>query len=798
MKSSESEKPLISIERHGEYVHPAGRSVDSEDRKLRFAYLTRGIHGAGGVATDTAHLLWDSMVSRAAESGIHITAVIGDHTGKGLDNFMFDLINDGEYDGILTWIGQSDEDICRVFSRFRRTPLVSLSSPLLGFPMVGINNSTGMNELMEHLIQDHGVRKIAFICGPDYHAYAVERKNAYISALERAGITPDPKLISGRGEWSKQTGKDGAHLLLDERGLKPGRDIEAIVCANDRIAIGVLEELELRGQYCPADILVCGFNDLPEARSHFPSITSVGMPFHEQGAAAVSLLEELVRNGRCSASVSIPSRLQIHETCGCPVFWERSRTENPSDLELWYTRMNGILQAGINSGDKSEQIHECMQDFLRQIYSFTDISLRKKELVRMDSVLLAESLQKLDTLLARSSSINAVVTALQEEFPKFSVQKCFVVLFSGSDSDSQLPEKAMQVFGFSEGMDPVTEVRTFRTSEIIPGGLRQLTQDMPYIVVPLSFGLERLGYVLYSYGSSDPHVYDSLSAKLSGAFRNAGLSEKLQKKAVDLEATNQQLENSLQTLELAQEKLVEAEKMAALGELVAGIAHEVNTPLGAAITACSFLQDEAAENELVAESSRIIIDNLVRARDLIRNFRQIAADRGYEEVRIFNMHEYLKMIVESMKPVLREGAHEVEICCPLELEVYGYPGAIGQIISNLIQNSVLHGFETRQSGKIRIAVETVVGDSIPEFMITYSDNGCGVREEDRKKIFNPFFTSKRGSGSTGLGLHIVYNLVSQVLGGKISCDFPGEGSAAEAGICFRIQAPISVREEIAP
>lgn len=798
MKSSGSEKPSISIERKGTYVHPAGRAADSENRKLRFAYLTRGIHGAGGVSTDTAHLLWDSIVSRAAESGIHMTAVIGDHTGKGLDNFMFDLIGDGEYDGILTWIGQSDEDICGSFSRFKKTPLVSLSSPLLDHPVVVINNNSGMHELMEHLIHDHGVAKIAFICGPVYHAYAAERENAYISALERAGIVCDPMLISGEGEWSKQTGKDGTCLFLDERGLIPGRDIEAIVCANDRIAIGVIEELELRGYHCPADILVCGFNDLPEARSHFPSITSVGMPFHEQGTAAVSLLEELVRNGSCSASVSIPSRLQIHETCGCPVFWERSRKENPSDLERWYSRMSGILQTGLNAGKSPDRIHESMQDFLREVFTFTDISLRQKELVRMDSVLLAESLQKLDTLLARSSSIQAVVSALQEEFPKFSVQKCFVVLFSGADSPSQLPEEAVQVFGFTEGIDPETGMQVFRTSEIIPGGLRQLSQDSPYIAVPLSFGLERLGYVIYSYGSSDPHVYDSLSTKLSAAFRNAGLSEKLRKKAADLEASNEQLENSLQTLELAQEKLVEAEKMAALGELVAGIAHEVNTPLGAAITACSFLQDEAAGNELISESTGIILDNLVRARDLILNFRQIAADRGYEEVRAFNMHEYLKMIVESMKPILRDGKHTVEISCPPELEICGYPGAIGQIISNLIQNSVLHGFENRMAGKIRIRVETVDAEKNQHYVIFYSDNGCGVREEDRKKIFNPFFTSKRGSGSTGLGLHIVYNLVSQVLGGKISCDYPIREAAEEGGLCFRIQAPISVREELAP
>lgn len=269
-----------------------------------------------------------------------------------------------------------------------------------------------------------------------------------------------------------------------------------------------------------------------------------------------------------------------------------------------------------------------------------------------------------------------------------------------------------------------------------------------------------------------------------------------------VEERTQELQSSLTELIDTQNKLVETEKMASLGRLVAGIAHELNTPIGICVTAASFLNNDAQEiQQTVKEgtirksklddflnsatkASMLLLNNLERAAALIGNFKLIAVDISSDMIREFNLYEYIESTINSLQPALKSTEITLSVTGDKALTIEACPGSISQIITNFVMNSLLHAFEDREKGTINIDL-SLVKDRI---IIAYSDDGVGMDDETKMLIFEPFFTTKRSTGGSGLGLSIVYNLISQNLGGEITChSAPGEGTT------FRIALPLSIQ-----
>ena len=266
----------------------------------------------------------------------------------------------------------------------------------------------------------------------------------------------------------------------------------------------------------------------------------------------------------------------------------------------------------------------------------------------------------------------------------------------------------------------------------------------------------------------------------------------------DLEAARDRAEAALSDLLATQDHLVQAEKMASLGRLVAGAAHEINTPLGVSVTVASLFSQRLQElaGELAAgrlrrsqmeqyiadarEGCELLMANIQRAADLVHSFKQVAADQTSDELRRFEMGTCLADIVASIGPVWRKAGHRVDIVCPERVDLYGHPGAISQIVTNLVTNSVIHGFEPGQSGVLTIAASLPGPETVE---LRYSDTGKGIPPAMRSQVFEPFFTTRRNAGSTGLGLHIIYNLVVGRLGGSIELE-SGEGNGARFVIRF--------------
>jgi ligand-binding sensor domain-containing protein/signal transduction histidine kinase len=271
---------------------------------------------------------------------------------------------------------------------------------------------------------------------------------------------------------------------------------------------------------------------------------------------------------------------------------------------------------------------------------------------------------------------------------------------------------------------------------------------------------------------------------------NEELEQRVESRTSDLRTANSELRETLDRLTLTQRQLLEAEKLASLGGLVAGIAHEINTPIGVSVTAASHLAEEATRlaeaiktgnlkrSELerfehaALEGSQLILRNLQRADRLIRSFKQVAVDQSTEDRRVVDLGICINEILTTLGPSLKKTPHRVEVFCPHPVVCETAPGALYQIITNLVMNSLIHGFDGGRDGLIEIHVSRHE-DSVA---IDYMDNGAGMDEVATAHIFDPFFTTRRGSGGSGLGMHIVYNLVTQVMGGTIVVDSaPGAG-----------------------
>lgn len=243
------------------------------------------------------------------------------------------------------------------------------------------------------------------------------------------------------------------------------------------------------------------------------------------------------------------------------------------------------------------------------------------------------------------------------------------------------------------------------------------------------------------------------------------------------------LDKQSKELESTQVQLVEAEKMSSLGELVAGVSHEVSTPIGICITAQSFFIDETKaiqkkfDNgsmakqdfvdyiEIAFDNGQILTANLNRTAELIKNFKQVAVDQCIEDLRPFIVYRYITDFLTTLKPRIKTLRHKIEVVGDEHLSITSLPGALAQIMTNLIMNSIIHGFEDIEAGHIKICV-TEVNHGVK---LKYEDNGKGMSEGSLAKVFDPFFTTRKGKGGTGLGMNIVYKLITDSLHGSIEC-----------------------------
>jgi two-component system, NtrC family, sensor kinase len=305
----------------------------------------------------------------------------------------------------------------------------------------------------------------------------------------------------------------------------------------------------------------------------------------------------------------------------------------------------------------------------------------------------------------------------------------------------------------------------------------------------------------HTYSVEDQGLFKLLAGHVSSALQGMQSMDRLEKAVHERTAL---LEQRNLALRQAQSELVRQEKLASLGRLVAGVAHEINTPLGICVTATSHLVEElkltraemasdtlTAESlqtffDIVDQSLRILTSNTQRAAALVRSFKQVAVDQSSDDLRSFNLNTYISEVLLSLQPKLKGRPVKVTVRCPADITMESYPGAVSQIITNMVVNSLVHGFEHEQAGNITI--KAMLEGELVSF--DYADDGAGMDADTLAKLFEPFFTTRRGSGGSGLGAHILFNLVTGPLGGTIEVD-----STPGHGLRYSLRFPRSRREE---
>jgi len=351
---------------------------------------------------------------------------------------------------------------------------------------------------------------------------------------------------------------------------------------------------------------------------------------------------------------------------------------------------------------------------------------------------------------------------------------------------------AQKFFGYS-----LTELQSMSIESLIPERHRanHPVQRDNYFKDPSQRAMGELRSLkALTKDGSEPDVEISLSHSGEGASRLATITirdiTERERNRIELDRARQNAEDALVRQQQLQDGLVEAEKMAALGSLVAGIAHEINTPIGVALTSATHLESETQKadalykaGEMTEESlaeyfatanqvAHMLTLNSQRASDLILGFKQVAVDQTADECRTFNLAEYINEILLSLRPHLKKRPIQVHIDCADNVMVYGFAGAVSQILTNFITNSLRYAFDEDQPGHITISVQAT--DDV--IKLTYQDDGKGIARDLQSTVFDPFVTTGRGAGGSGLGLHIVYNVVTQKLKGDIDLtSTPGEG-----------------------
>jgi PAS domain S-box-containing protein len=268
----------------------------------------------------------------------------------------------------------------------------------------------------------------------------------------------------------------------------------------------------------------------------------------------------------------------------------------------------------------------------------------------------------------------------------------------------------------------------------------------------------------------------------------------------------QELSNTVDQLRTAQRELVTKEKMAALGSMVAGVAHELNTPIGNSLTVASTLQDHTRNFESVLQGgltrsaldsyvtanrdgTEILLSSLLKAAELVSSFKQVAVDQASTNRRRFLLDKTVAEIVMTMGPVLKKFPHRLEVDIPPGVVMDTYPGPLGQVLTNLITNAMLHAFESRTDGVVRVTTEPVEAGRVK---ILVQDDGDGIAEDHVSRVFDPFFTTKLGHGGSGLGLSIVYTLVNDALKGTVSVQTQRDTGTGH-GTCFTLLLPLEIQ-----
>ncbi|WP_163133737.1 substrate-binding domain-containing protein [Agarivorans sp. Alg241-V36] len=641
------------------------------------------------------------------------------------DLWLVKQLSNLDIDGVVLYGGgvgykTSDKVMNKVVEAIGELPIVNVGSVIPDIPSVLVDNYSGMYQLSQHMLEI-GCKDILYIDGPENNFDSQRRYKAFSDVLAEHGLSHNPEQHL-HGDMTPV----GAAKLCHQWLAKHQRLPDAIMCVNDLSAKGVIEELDRQQVAIPEQVKVSGFDDFEYADAIRPSLTTAIYPAQRTGSLAAQLVVESINGASLDAEYQLETMSVLRESSGAP----SKEVEKRSNDE-----QNRLL---IRQRDSNAQ--------------------------RLAVTRLLHQRQNLDTIL----------TQAQPTLDELGIPELYI---------------------YQQGFSEQGKSHTYLAHHLQPGSLALAESITP---LPAAFE-DAIGdkahqglWVISELKSGQQH-FGYMVALTEGV--HAEFIEFMAPQIADIIDHQRLLEETKQY----QEQVELSEKMAALGGLVSGVAHEINTPLGNGLLAASHLKEQIEQlakqmsaqqltkanfEKFVADAtntSEIIISSAQRAAELITSFKQVAVDQSYEEQRKINLADYINKVLRSLQHQLK--GTKVELVTQLEpnLHVFTYPGAIAQVVTNLFGNALIHGLDHGKTlGKISITLEKTAQGA----QLIVGDNGKGASQETVSHIFEPFYTTARGKGGCGLGMHIVYNLITQKLQWQLHVE-----TQVEQGFNFTIAIP---------
>jgi signal transduction histidine kinase/DNA-binding LacI/PurR family transcriptional regulator len=645
-----------------------------------------------------------------------------------LANRIYNLaIGDG-FSGVLVYGGvlgyrvdrRTLEDFCR---SFHPLPVVNIGSDLESIPSLTVDNYGGMYRLTEHFITVHGLVKPVYISGPRGHGEAQDRLAGFLAALKEYGVPFDQRSRVLQGDFTADTGKAAADHFINA-----GLDADAVLAANDEMVYGfVLRAEERECHDLVASLKFGGFDNSNFAHSLDPQLTTMDQPVARLAGQGLDQLLAMIELGPAAGRhrLLVPD-LVVRKSCGCsdPLF------SGPPSVRMI---------AGFESAIRTERMNLMEYGSLRHL-----LFLFQNEL-------------------GRCLDIGTVWKVLARSMEGLGLTHVSVLRYNGKGQSEYLMtlENGQEESTLPEPID----VRRF-PDEV----LERIPESSLPVVCPLVPGHEDMGYIILGISPVHSTVAGELAAQLGIILLHLSLEDDRNRTIRELSAARSQIQM--------------AERQAALIKLVSGLSHEMNTPLGTGISAVTYLKDSLdalPADTLPAgflgkadEILDILIHNLQRAANLMQDFRQLSFHHGETRAENFFVFPVIRNAADCFSHQLLQKKITLTIDCDETLTGFGDSRILYRILLNLIENTLAHAFQDENGGLVEISAG--VGDS-GELTLRFSDNGAGLADEIRTHLFDPFFTTARNRGFTGLGLHMVYLLVRNYFNGEIECrSAPGDGT----------------------
>ncbi|HSY23829.1 MAG TPA: substrate-binding domain-containing protein [Polyangiaceae bacterium] len=814
----------------------------SVTRRLRIAVLLDHLNAfSGGYEAQ----LRDAIHAKCRQSGHHLLFVYGGpaeapRPPDAADNAIYELLRPDSIDGIIvvssllsTHCGQAG--VARLVERFGSATLCSVGIELPGVPSLVLDNRPGMEAVVEHLVRDHGRRKLAFLAGTPENPEARARLDAFQTVLKNHGIACDPTLIVP-GHFRPNSAKMAMEELLARRN-----DIDGVVAANDEMATGAIDVLRKHGLRVPEDVPVTGFDDLMLARLGTPALTTVAQPFDEVAEWAVRAIEIQKAGRAVLACTQVAARFVRRQSCGCgyEAYLPDSRppsrahaTDAGSMVERLKTLgpvLAGMLGTGFSSGAQAAtrlteglraEIGGERQAFHRAIVGLLDDTGSDSERQRMllsaiaylrdeltgwsdlrveralfdglNRVALANTTSQMQHRLLLDENylrllgvgeqasiafdLASLRDALVKGLPNAGVRTAYLACVAGAERD-----RLRSVMCLRDGELEASESIEYPAGQLLPpGALTDGTRES-FLVLPLALENQLLGVIAFSY-SDGINAYAAFRNEIAAALKSIRLREEL-------------VQTSMLHERSVQERLAATKRMEALSVLAGGVAHDLNNALGPLVALPDVMLAQLEESHGTDEPVRDLRADLesikvasLRAAQTIKDLLALGRQGRMAKENV-DVNRVIKSCwANSRLRFVEEGNSRVTMITalsPAALVIRGAEPQLARAVDNLIRNAVEaigdEGEVVVKSGKVDVREAQAGYEIVPAGQyatVSVSDDGCGIEPHELGRVFEPFFTKKRAkeTSGSGLGLSIVHGVAKEHDGFIDVTSTPGVGT----------------------